>query len=132
MSADACNTAASPAKVVMAEHKEMSTIVDLTPKAAEKLKEFMKIEKKENYGLRIAVVAGGCSGNTTNMSFEEHPLSSDIKLELLGIKIFVDKMSEQYVQGSTIDYVEGLNGSGFAIQNPNVKSGCGCGSSQSY
>ena len=132
MSADACHTETATARVVVGEKKENAALVDVTPKAAEKLKEFMKLEKKEGYGLRIAVMPGGCSGYQTTLTFEQNPLSSDIQLEMHGVKVFVDKMSEQFVSGSTIDYVEGLHGSGFSIQNPNVKSGCGCGASQSY
>ena len=131
MDSDACApTGNTAAKVIIGEKKD--TLVDLTAKAAEKLKAFMKIENKEGYGLRIAVMPGGCSGYQTSLTFEQNPLSSDIKMELHGIKIYVDKMSQEFVHGSTIDYVEGLHGSGFSIQNPNVKSGCGCGSSQSY
>ncbi len=131
MESDACNTqGAAATKVVIGEKKDV--LIDLTPKAAEKLKEFMKIENKEGYGLRVAVMSGGCSGYQTSLTFEKTPLSSDIKMELLGIAIYVDKMSQEFVHGSTIDYVEGLHGSGFDIQNPNVKSGCGCGNSQSY
>ncbi len=122
----ATKVVSSPA-VLQNEH-----IVSVTSKAAEKLKEFMKLENKEGYGLRIAVYPGGCSGYQTTLTFEKSALESDVKYEVSGVPIYVDKGSEMYLHGSVVDYVEGLHGSGFTVNNPNAKGSCGCGSSQSY
>ena len=108
---------------------KVEQLVELTERAAEKVKAFMKKEGKEGYGLRLAVLPGGCSGHTYSLTFEKDGLESDIKLEFHGIKVFVDKMSEPMLKGSQIDYVESLQGAGFNINNPNVSGGCGCGKS---
>lgn len=104
-------------------------IVELTPQAAEKLKAFMIRENKEGYGLRVQVLPGGCSGFTYSLTFENSPHESDIKLEFHGVPVYVDKMSEPMLKGSTIDYSESLQGAGFAVNNPNVHGSCGCGKS---
>jgi iron-sulfur cluster assembly accessory protein len=126
---DACNTTGS-ATIGKTEVKaEMNTVVSLTERAAEKIKEFMLKEGKMGSGLRVAVLPGGCSGHTYSLTFEERSLSSDTQLEFFGVKVFVDKMSEPLLQGSQIDYVESLQGAGFSVNNPNVNGGCGCGKS---
>lgn len=127
---DSCN-AHGNAAVGNTETKTMGSThtVEITPKAAEKLKAFMQSEKKEGFGLRVQVLPGGCSGYSYSLTFENKPLDSDIKLEFFGVRVFVDKMSEPMLQGSTIDYVESLQGAGFTVNNPNVHSSCGCGKS---
>ncbi len=126
---DACNTTgnATVGKMEMKHHS--GHVISLTERAAEKVKEYMMKEGKMDQGLRIAVLPGGCSGFTYSLTFESAPLSSDIKLEQHGVKVYIDKMSEPMLQGSTIDFVESLQGAGFAVNNPNVSGGCGCGKS---
>lgn len=126
---DACNTTGSAMVGNTITKTEMKTIIDVTPRAVEKLKEFMIRENKQGYGLRVQVLPGGCSGYSYSLTFENKPLDSDIKLEFFGVRVFVDKMSEPMLQGSTIDFVESLQGSGFTVNNPNVHSSCGCGKS---
>lgn len=129
---DACNTTGNAGvgktNVVVQSN---GAIISLTERAAEKVKEFMMKEGKTNQGLRVAVLPGGCSGYTYSLTFEETPLSSDIKLEEHGVKIYVDKMAEELIRGSVVDYVESLQGAGFAVNNPNVHGSCGCGKSWS-
>ena len=125
---DACNTTGS-AGVGEATQTQSKHLVELTPKAAEKIKAFMEKENKQEYGLRVQVLPGGCSGYTYSLTFENHPLDSDIKLEFFGVHVYVDKMSEPMIQGSTIDYTESLQGAGFMVNNPNVHGSCGCGKS---
>jgi iron-sulfur cluster assembly accessory protein len=80
--------------------------------------------------LRVAVVGGGCSGFSYHMAFENQVnQNSDNVYEFDGLKVLVDQMSEMYLDGVQIDYIETVEGSGFKFNNPNVKSTCGCGSS---
>ena len=103
-------------------------MITVTPRAAEELKNLAKEEGKEGYGLRMAVVGGGCSGFQYSMAFDEHPQENDHVVESNGIRVFVDPQSAPYLRGAEVDYVEGFNG-GFRISNPNARSSCGCGSS---
>jgi iron-sulfur cluster assembly accessory protein len=104
-------------------------MLGLTAKAAEKVKEIQVAENIEaSYGLRLRVVGGGCSGFAYDLYFDQLT-EMDRTLESHGVKLIVDEMSLQYLAGTTVDYVEGLQGAGFKFVNPNVKSTCGCGSS---
>jgi len=103
------------------------TPITVTPKAAEKLKEFLKNEKKSH--LRAFVQGGGCSGFSYGLKTEDGPESGDIVIESNGVKIVIDPISASYLNGSTIDYGDNLVGGGFTFQNPNAKGTCGCGSS---
>src|SRR3982074_2878505 len=103
--------------------------VGLTAKAAEKVKEIKTAEGiEESYGLRLRVVGGGCSGFSYDLYFDQST-PMDKLYESHGVKLIVDQMSLQYLRGTEVDYVEGLQGAGFKFGNPNVKSTCGCGSS---
>jgi iron-sulfur cluster insertion protein len=104
-------------------------MLSLTAKAAEKVKEIQAAESIDaTYGLRLRVVGGGCSGFAYDLYFDQR-LDSDRTFDSHGVKLVVDQMSLQYLAGTTVDYVEGLQGAGFKFVNPNVKSTCGCGSS---
>jgi iron-sulfur cluster assembly protein len=105
-------------------------MVQLTPTAVTKVKEILQQQTPEPAGLRVAVVGGGCSGFSYHMAFENQVnKDSDNVYEFEGLKVLVDQMSEMYLEGVSIDYIETLEGSGFKFNNPNVKSTCGCGSS---
>ena len=104
-------------------------MVGLTEKAADKVKEIAKAEGLEGQGLRLQVKGGGCSGFQYDLYFDEKPTDMDQVLESFGIQLFVDPLSVQYLEGTQIDYVEGLSGAGFKFENPQVKGTCGCGSS---
>jgi iron-sulfur cluster assembly accessory protein len=101
----------------------------ITEKAAKKLHHLLVEEKKPNYGLRIAVVPGGCSGFSYEMAFEAAPKTDDMVFEKDGMKVFIDKESAAQLNGSQVDYLEGLHESGFKIENPNAEHKCGCGKS---
>ena len=101
----------------------------LTEVAAGKVKEIMAQQNPAPSGLRVAVVGGGCSGFSYHMAFDNQENSSDNVYEFEGVKVYVDQMSEMYLDGVQIDYIETLEGAGFKFNNPNVKSTCGCGSS---
>ena len=105
-------------------------MVSLTPVAVSKVKEIISQQVPSPVGLRVAVVGGGCSGFSYHMAFENAVNEqADNVYEFDGLKVMVDQMSEMYLEGVSIDYIEGIEGSGFKFNNPNVKSTCGCGSS---
>jgi len=108
------------------------TFVTLTDRAVEMVREAIEAENLQGHGIRIGVVGGGCSGFQYSMDFESAAKDGDVVLEQSGVKLFVDPMSSMYLQGVTIDYVQGLQGAGFKFSNPNAKNTCGCGSSFSY
>lgn len=104
-------------------------MISLTDKAADKVKEIRDAENLGEQGLRVRVLGGGCSGFTYDLFFEEETSDLDQTFESHGIKLYIDMMSYQYLEGTEIDYVEGLHGAGFKFNNPTAKSTCGCGSS---
>ncbi len=104
-------------------------MIELTTKAAEKVREIREVEKLGEQGLRLRVIGGGCSGFSYDLYFEDETTDLDQEFVSEGIKLFVDMMSFQYLENTTIDYVEGLHGAGFKFSNPTAKSTCGCGSS---
>lgn len=102
---------------------------ELTPSAAEKIKSISASENKTGYGLRVRVAGSGCSGPQYQLGLEEKEGEGDFVVDSQGVKVFIDPESSEIVQGSTLDFIEGPNGSGFKISNPNAQqSGGGCGS----
>ena len=111
------------------EHQQSELILTLTDKAAQKVKAMLEKENKKGYGLRIGVSMGGCSGYMYEIALEKSPNQKDHVFEDKGVKIFVNPESIAFMKGSTVDYVESLQNSGFKINNPNVTRSCGCGHS---
>ena len=108
-------------------------MLTLTETAAKKISDLRLEEGKPEWGLRIRVVGGGCSGMSYELGWDDTPVEGDNVVETNGVKVFVDSHSTPYLQGSEIDYVDyNMLGAGFAIKNPNVKSSCGCGSSHQF
>ena len=105
-------------------------MITLTDKGAEKVQEFLaKQESKvETAGLRVGVRGGGCSGFQYALAFDVQR-DGDTVFESHGIRLLVDTQSLAYVTGAEVDYVDGLQGAGFQVNNPNVIASCGCGSS---
>jgi len=104
-------------------------MVTLTEIAATKVKELMNGQADSpEAGLRVAVRGGGCSGFQYALAFDQAK-DDDHVFEVDGVSVIVDKVSMQFVFGSEVDYVEGLQGAGFQVNNPNVVAACGCGSS---
>jgi len=101
-------------------------MITLTPGAIAKVKSILE-ERNEEMGLRIAVVGGGCSGFQYQMTLDKEPRVDDRILEMEGLKVYVDTRSLLYLNGAKVDYVDGLNGSGFKFDNPNAQASCGCG-----
>ncbi|MGB3099147.1 MAG: iron-sulfur cluster insertion protein ErpA [Solirubrobacterales bacterium] len=104
------------------------TAIKLTDIAAEKLNELLAGQKESDQVLRVAVKGGGCSGFQYTLALDKAK-EDDHVFEHNGVAVVVDKTSMQFVFGSEVDYVEGLQGAGFAVNNPNVVAACGCGSS---
>ncbi|MBM3748064.1 MAG: iron-sulfur cluster assembly accessory protein [Acidobacteria bacterium] len=104
-------------------------MIQVTPKAVQKIKEQFARHNVTSGGLRLGVQGGGCSGLSYLFRLEAQPRPSDQVYEFEGVKIFVDPKSLLYLEGMTLDYQESLLHSGFAFENPNAKKSCGCGSS---
>ena len=103
--------------------------IKLTDKAATKIKELLgEQENGSEQALRVAVRGGGCSGFQYALAFDKRR-DDDHVFEQNGVSVVVDKAGMQFVLGSEVDYVDGLQGAGFAVNNPNVVAACGCGSS---
>ena len=104
--------------------------VNLTDKGAEKVREFLDSQglSGASAGLRVGVRGGGCSGFQYQLAFDEMH-EGDAVFEDHGLRLLVDNQSLPYVDGSTVDYVDSLQGAGFQVNNPNVVAACGCGSS---
>ena len=103
--------------------------ITLSPKAAEKIDELLGGQaESEGQALRVAVRGGGCSGFQYALAFDQVK-EDDHVFEVDGVSVIVDKVSMQFVFGSEVDYIEGLQGAGFQVNNPNVVAACGCGSS---
>ncbi len=103
--------------------------LELTDHAVVKVKEIITQQNPMPVGLRVGVIGGGCSGFSYQMNFESDSNGFDQVFDFNGLKVFVDQTSLMYLDGTRVDYVEGLEGAGFKFENPNVKSTCGCGSS---
>ena len=105
-------------------------MIQLTERASHKVREIQDSEGLGGQALRVRVIGGGCSGFSYDLFFDdEYNADMDEKMESFGIPMFVDMMSLTYLDGTEIDYVEGLYGAGFKFSNPTAKSTCGCGSS---
>jgi iron-sulfur cluster assembly protein len=108
---------------------EQEGLVTLTEGAASKIRDLMAEEPDGEAGvLRIAVQGGGCSGFEYALGFDSGAQEGDHRLDAFGIQVVVDPLSAPYLQGTEIDFVDGHQG-GLAINNPNLKSACGCGHS---
>jgi iron-sulfur cluster insertion protein len=101
----------------------------ITEKAGAKIKDLLAEEQKSHYGLRVYVAGGGCQGFQYGMTFEEQANPDDTVVEAHGVKVFIDAQSAPMLHDAEVDYVDSLQGSGFAIKNPQAKSSCGCGNS---
>jgi iron-sulfur cluster assembly protein len=103
--------------------------ITLSTKAVEKIGELLGAQAESGeQALRVAVRGGGCSGFQYALAFDQAK-DDDHVFEVDGVAVIVDKVSMQFVFGSEVDYVEGLQGAGFQVNNPNVVAACGCGSS---
>lgn len=116
---------------ILAEKEDLTTIT-ITERAAKKYLDILAEEGKSGWGLRFGERAAGCSGFEYFLDYSEKAKPGDLLLESQGIQIHIHHKSAERLMGSVIDYVDGLNGAGFKITNPNVKASCGCGNSHGY
>ena len=103
------------------------TSLTLTSAAAERIRRLREKFEKPDGGLRLRIIAGGCSGMQYRLDFAEVPRKDDVVVEQDGVRVFVDPKSLSFVKGSNLDYWEDLLGGGFKVVNPNAKSSCSCG-----
>ncbi len=104
-------------------------MITLTEVATGKVDELVKAEGDEALALRVAVRPGGCSGYSYEMFFDTEFADDDIVTEYGSVRVVSDPMSAQLLDGATLDFADGLMGSGFSIDNPNAQRSCGCGQS---
>ncbi|MBU2494023.1 MAG: iron-sulfur cluster assembly accessory protein [Bacteroidetes bacterium] len=115
----------------MSSDTQTQNEIILTDKA---IKQALKIMEENNlstaeYGLRVGVQGGGCSGMTYKLGFDSENKDGDTIIEKDGLKLYVDGKSLFYLMGTTLDFSDGLNGKGFVFNNPNATKSCGCGES---
>jgi len=105
--------------------------IEVTESAAEQALALLDGEDldADEAGLRLFVQQGGCAGLSYGMRFDEAPEDDDTIYEHHDLRVFVDPASLNYIEGSVVDYEDGLQGAGFHVENPNVVSECGCGES---
>jgi iron-sulfur cluster insertion protein len=104
-------------------------MITVTEKAKQKVAEILQQEGKAGQGLRVAVLGGGCSGFTYDLKFDAAAGEGDEVLDCGSFRVFVDPISSQFLEGSSLDFLDGLQGTGFKVGNPNAKGTCGCGQS---
>ena len=104
-------------------------MIVLTDTATDKVRSLMEQEGVADLALRVAVRPGGCSGFSYEMFFDTDVAADDKTLDYSGVKVVVDPSSATLLEGATLDYKDGLQGAGFAIDNPNAQRTCGCGQS---
>lgn len=131
MNDDQINTLVNRLNALLEEEADLSTIT-ITPKAAKKYLEILQEDGKTGWGVRFEERMAGCSGFEYVLDFSEKAEKDDEIFVSNGIEIHVHKAMVPRLLGSEIDYVDGLQGAGFKISNPNVRSSCGCGSSHNY
>ncbi|MEM7330458.1 MAG: iron-sulfur cluster insertion protein ErpA [Chloroflexota bacterium] len=109
--------------------EETTQTITLTKGAVNMIQGLLEQKNVPDYGLRVFVSGGGCSGMQYGMALEAEARPYDNVVESSGVKVFIDPTSMMYLTGATIDYEDSLMGGGFKIDNPNAASSCGCGTS---
>jgi iron-sulfur cluster assembly protein len=115
--------------LTMTDVLEQTATIHVTETAVNTVRKLLEEKNVPDYGLRVFVAGGGCSGMQYGMALEAEARPYDHVIEQDGIQVFVDPTSMMYLTGATVDYEESLMGGGFKIENPNAVSSCGCGSS---
>jgi len=105
-------------------------LITVTETAAERIRDLLAKEGKlETHGLRMKVIGGGCSGLRYELAFDDRVADADTAVAVNGVRVIVDDKSALYLVGTTLDFVDTLQESGFKMDNPNAQSTCGCGES---
>ena len=106
------------------------SLIEVTEPAAARIHELLERDGKlSTHGLRMKVVGGGCSGLRYELAFDDRVGEADTEVEVGGVRVIVDEKSALYLAGTTLDFVDSLQESGFQMDNPNASSTCGCGES---
>ena len=113
----------------MTVQEDVAQGVILTEVAAAKVSSLLAQEDSDDLRLRIAVQPGGCSGLRYQLYFDEREIEGDIVKTYSGVQVVTDKMSDPYLMGATIDFVDTIEKQGFTIDNPNATGSCACGDS---
>ena len=119
----------NPSTDISASQPVDPTVLNLTDSAAQKVRRLREEEGDNNLMLRVYVTGGGCSGFSYGFNFANEMNEDDANFDNGDVTLVIDSLSYQYLQGSTVDYTEGLEGARFIVQNPNATTTCGCGSS---
>ena len=104
-------------------------MMQFSDKAATKAKQLIDDEMNDELKLRVFVTGGGCAGFQYGFTFDELAAEDDTAVDNQGVTLLIDSLSVQYLDGSLVDYEQGLEGSRFTVTNPNASTTCGCGSS---
>jgi iron-sulfur cluster assembly protein len=110
------------------QERPQTTLLSVTDAAAAKIQQLMAEEEDVNV-LRVAIQGGGCSGFQYGLGFDRGAVEGDHEFHANGVPVVVDPFSAPYLQGAEIDYVDTIQAAGFAVNNPNAVSSCGCGHS---
>ena len=113
----------------MTDYSADTTLVTVTPAAVDKIRALLVEKNLPDYGLRVFVSGGGCSGLMYNMKFDEEIGEFDKVFDIDGIKVIIDMKSALYLKGTTLNFTTDLTGGGFKFENPNASRSCGCGAS---
>ena len=105
-------------------------LITVTETAAERIRELLEKDGKlATHGLRMKVIGGGCSGLRYELAFDDQVSDADTEVDASGVRVIVDDKSALYLVGTTLDFVDTLQESGFKMANPNAATTCGCGES---
>ena len=114
---------------LLPEKEFVDNMIEITDSAAKKIQEIIESQTDAQYNLRMYVYGGGCSGFQYGFTLDSEQAEDDFVIEKNNIKVLVDAMSSQYLQGCKLDFKQDLMGSEFLIENPNKTGECGCGKS---
>jgi iron-sulfur cluster assembly protein len=109
--------------------EEVLNMITISESATDQIKSLLAAEETPNMFLRLSVKAGGCSGFSYGMGFDDNESDQDVTMEFHGLKVLVDSDSHKYLNGVEIDFKDSGMGGGFTINNPNAVASCGCGQS---
>ena len=107
----------------------MQANINLSDRAAAKVKALIAVEGDDSLRLRVFITGGGCNGFSYGFTFDDTRAEDDAVIERGGVVMLVDAMSYPYLDGADVDYIEDLSGAQFVVSNPNAAATCGCGSS---
>lgn len=115
--------------IIVAMMTQLQPNIQFSDRAARKVRDLIAGEGNDALKLRVFITGGGCSGFSYGFTFDDGVAEDDALVEKAGVTMVVDALSYQYLEGAEVDYLEGLQGARFVVQNPNASATCGCGNS---